>query len=67
MKEKWHTIDDKQVECKSAVDNYQYKQQRNFNYQNNYRYDCKFPWKRFSSLDYKFTNWKLIKNQIQKF
>jgi len=39
VKEKWHTIDDKQVECKSAVDNYQYKQQRNFNYQNNYRYD----------------------------
>lgn len=57
VKEKWHTIDDKQVECKSAVDNYQYKQQRNFHYQNNYRYDCKFPWKRYLNLDSKFTNW----------
>lgn len=48
VKEKWHTIEEKQVECKSAVDNYQYKQQRQ--QQNpNYGYNDSFGGPSFGS------------------
>ena len=35
-KSKWHTIDNKQVECKTAVDNYQYKSQQAMHYGGGY-------------------------------